>query len=94
MSFAPGLLERKQEAVRVVRCSESDTGSVQVQVVDLTARILFLAEHVSRNKKDFTAKRRLEILVGKRRRFLSYLRKTAKDVFASVSKAILWSDKR
>ena len=93
MSLSEKLLERKQEALKTVRKSEQDTGSTQVQIVNLTQRILSLAEHVNINKKDYTAKRRLEILVSKRRRFLQYLKNTAKGIFTTVSQAILWSGK-
>lgn len=91
MSLSINLLERKKEATKLVCYSDVDSGSIQVQVVGLTERILSIAEHVKINKKDFGAKRRLEMLVCKRRRFLQYLKKTSKEMFEKVSQAIIWS---
>lgn len=53
---------------------ELDTGSVQVQIVDISAQIDNLAKHLDSNKKDFSSKRGLIILVNKRRKFLEYIK--------------------
>ena len=55
--------------------SEKDTGSVEVQVALLTNRIQYLTEHLKEHKKDFHSRRGLLKLVGKRRRFLDYIKK-------------------
>lgn len=55
--------------------SETDTGSVLVQVAQLTERITRLTEHMKENKKDASCKRGLIMLVGQRRRFMKYYRK-------------------
>ncbi len=55
------------------RLHESDTGSTEVQVAILTARIRQLTRHLSENRHDFHTKRRLLQLVGHRRRLLAYL---------------------
>jgi len=60
------------------RLHESDTGSTEVQVALLTARINHLTEHLKVHKKDHHSRRGLLMLVGQRRRMLDYLR--ANDV--------------
>ena len=52
-----------------------DTGSVEVQIALLTKRIQELNEHLSGHKKDKHSRRGLLLMVGKRRKFLAYLRK-------------------
>ena len=52
----------------------TDTGSPEVQIALLTDRINHLTEHLKAHKKDHHSRRGLLMLVGKRRRFLDYLR--------------------
>jgi len=54
---------------------ENDTGSPEVQVALLTARINHLTEHLREHKKDFHSRRGLLKLVGQRRGLLDYIRK-------------------
>ncbi len=56
--------------------SANDTGSAQVQIAMLTKRISDLTEHLKENRKDFACQRGLQIMVGRRRRFLNYFKKT------------------
>ena len=56
------------------RTHETDTGSPEVQIALLTERIAHLTEHLKVHKKDHHSRRGLLMLVGKRRRFLDYLR--------------------
>ncbi len=56
------------------RLHETDTGSTEVQVALLTARINHLTEHLKVHKKDHHTRRGLLMLVGRRRRLLDYLR--------------------
>jgi small subunit ribosomal protein S15 len=60
------------------RLHETDTGSPEVQVALLTARIEYLTEHFKLHKSDHHSRRGLLKLVGQRRRLLDYLKK--KDV--------------
>ncbi|MDD4178830.1 MAG: 30S ribosomal protein S15 [Candidatus Margulisbacteria bacterium] len=53
-----------------------DTGSSEVQVALITARIAQLVEHLKKNKKDNHCRRGLLILVGQRKRHLAYLKRT------------------
>ena len=55
---------------------EGDTGSVEVQVAVLTAQINRLTEHLKEHKKDYHSTRGLMMMVGRRRKFLAYLRDT------------------
>jgi small subunit ribosomal protein S15 len=57
---------------------EGDTGSPEVQVALLTARINELTEHLREHRKDHHSRRGLLMLVGQRRRLLQYLAK--KDI--------------
>ncbi len=68
----------KSTVVKEFAKSESDTGSTEVQVAILTARIQHLTEHLARHPKDYHSRRGLLMMVGKRRRLLDYLRR--KDI--------------
>lgn len=67
---------RKQEVIASNARLEGDTGSPEVQIAIMQARILQITDHLRRNKKDFHSRRGLMILVGKRRRLEGYLRAT------------------
>ncbi len=70
--------ERKQEIIAEYGRSEGDTGSPEVQIAILTARINDLVDHFNRNPKDNHSRRGLLKMVGQRRGLLSYLKK--KDI--------------
>ena len=65
--------ERKTELVGEFKQSEKDTGSPEVQVAILTARIVTLTEHFKEHKKDNHSRRGLLKMVSRRRRLLDYL---------------------
>ena len=65
--------ERKQEILSTYAKHEGDTGSTEVQVALLTERINELTEHLRTHKKDEHSRRGLLIMVGKRKRLLTYL---------------------
>lgn len=65
--------ERKQELIKEYAQTKDDTGSVEVQVAVLTERITNLTEHLRENKHDYSSRRGLLMLVGRRRRLLNYL---------------------
>ncbi len=66
----------KDEVIREYRLHETDTGSPEVQVATLTARINRLTAHLREHKQDHSTRRGLLKLVGQRRRQLGYLNKT------------------
>jgi len=65
--------DKKQALIKEAARSKTDTGSPEVQVTILTARIKEITEHLRSEKKDFMARRGLLQMVGKRRRLLKYL---------------------
>jgi small subunit ribosomal protein S15 len=65
--------ERKNEVIGKFASHEGDTGSPEVQVALLTARINDLTEHLRSHRKDHHSRRGLLMLVGQRRRLLAYL---------------------
>ena len=67
--------DKKQSIIEEYKTHEADTGSTQVQVAVLTARIRELTEHMRAHKKDFHSRRGLLIMVGKRRKLLQYLKR-------------------
>ena len=71
-------METKQNIIASARVHDTDTGSPEVQVALLTARINHLTEHLKANKNDHHSRRGLLKMVGKRRKMLDYLAK--KDV--------------
>ena len=68
--------ERKGEILGEYRRSTKDTGSPEVQVALLTARINELGEHFSAHKRDHASRRGLLKLVTQRRKLLDYLKET------------------
>ncbi|HET6453300.1 MAG TPA: 30S ribosomal protein S15 [Armatimonadota bacterium] len=68
----------KTSIIDEYRTHDGDTGSAEVQVALLTARINQLTEHLKQHKKDHHSRRGLLMMVGQRRRLLNYLSK--KDI--------------
>ena len=66
--------ERKAELIKEFGKDANDSGSAEAQVAILTERIRELTEHVKVHKKDHHTRRGLLMLVGKRRRLLSYIK--------------------
>ncbi len=65
---------QKQKVIKEFAKKENDTGSPAVQCAILTSRIKSLTEHFKINKKDFHSRRGLLMMIGKRKRLLSYLK--------------------
>ena len=66
--------EQKNQIITEYAIHEGDTGSPEVQVALLTARIKYLTEHFQTHKKDHHSRRGLLKLVGQRRRLLRYVK--------------------
>jgi small subunit ribosomal protein S15 len=64
----------KPEIIGEHRLHDTDTGSPEVQIAILTARINHLNQHLQAHKKDHHSRRGLLKLVGRRRRLLDYVR--------------------
>ena len=70
--------EKKTAIIKEYARTEGDTGSPEVQVAVLTARIQELTEHLKSNPKDHHSRRGMYKMIGKRRNLLNYLKK--KDI--------------
>ncbi len=81
MSLDP---EKKAEIIKEFRINDKDTGSVEVQVALLTARIRHLTEHLKKHPKDYHSRRGLMKMVGRRRKFLKYLRRKKPSVYKEL----------
>ncbi len=68
------LKKSKKEVVSDFARAKNDTGSVEVQCAVITKQIDNLTEHLKIHKKDFSSRRGLLILVGKRRNLLDYIK--------------------
>lgn len=68
--------EIKQELIKKFQRHPEDTGSPEVQIALLTARIKQLEEHLKVHRKDFHSRRGLMKIIGKRRALLNYLKRT------------------
>ena len=76
--------EAKGELITKYATHEGDTGSPEVQVALLTARINELTEHLREHKKDHHSRRGLLMLVGQRRRLLNYLSRRNVDRYRQL----------
>jgi small subunit ribosomal protein S15 len=80
--------EDKQEIFRKHGRAETDTGSAPVQIAMLTRRINELTEHLRAHPKDHYSRRGLLKLVGRRRRFLTYLQKRDIEGYRALIKEL------
>ena len=76
--------DKKREIVAEYGHGDADTGSTEVQVALLTARINELTEHLREHRKDHHSRRGLLMLVGKRRRLLNYLQRSDVDRYRAL----------
>ena len=76
--------EQKNELIRTYGKNEHDSGSTEVQIALLTARIIYLTEHFKQQPKDFHSRRGLLRLVGRRRNFLNYLKAEHVDRYQEI----------
>ncbi|HAN72634.1 MAG TPA: 30S ribosomal protein S15 [Actinobacteria bacterium] len=74
----------KQQIISEYGTKPGDTGSPEVQIALLTRRISDLTEHLKEHKHDHHSRRGLLILVGQRRRLLSYLTKTDIERYRAI----------
>lgn len=80
----PLLQARKQELISDYQVHETDTGSVDVQIAMLTARINKLSAHLQANKKDYSSRRGLLKMIGRRKRLMGYLLKQDPERYRSL----------
>ncbi len=78
----------KQAIIKEYARFEGDTGSVEVQVAVLTHQINRLTEHLKVHKKDFHSNRGLLKMVGKRKNFMNYLKRTDVNRYRELVKRL------
>jgi small subunit ribosomal protein S15 len=79
---------KKQEIVSKFGKNETDTGSSEVQIALLSARITELTEHLKTFKKDHASRLGLLKLVGQRRRLMRYLKRTNRESYLKTIEAL------
>ena len=77
-------LEKKKTVIESNRTHAKDTGSPEVQIALLTERIGELSEHLKNHKKDFSSRRGLLKMVGKRNSLLKYLTHTDRERYQKI----------
>ena len=80
--------ERVAELVKKFGKTENDTGSARVQVAIITEQITLLTEHLKKNKHDYSSQRGLQVLVGKRRSLLTYIKNNDAEEYAQLIKEL------
>ena len=76
--------DRKTQIIGEYRRATADTGSPEVLIALLTARITELTEHLRTHKKDHASRRGLLMMVSKRKGLLTYLRNKDRNRYVSV----------
>lgn len=67
---------------------DTDTGSAEVQIALLSRQIKALADHLKKHPKDFHSRRGLLMMVGKRRKFLQYLKRENEKQYLKLVKKL------
>ena len=80
--------EDKTAVIEANRTHATDTGSPEVQVAILTARIKELTEHLKVHKKDHHSRRGLLRMVSRRRKLLDYLKRTDLNAYRALIEAL------
>jgi small subunit ribosomal protein S15 len=87
-SMSRAVIADKQQIIEEYATDEHDTGSPEVQVALLTARINHLTEHLKTHKKDHHSRRGLLQMVGRRRRLLGYLQQSDVERYRTLIKRL------
>ena len=80
--------EKRKALIEDYRIHEKDTGSPEVQIALLSARIEYLTEHFKSHQKDHHSRRGLLKLVGQRRRLLNYIKDNDVERYRSIIKRL------
>jgi len=80
--------ERKRQIIDEFRVHGHDTGSPEVQVALLTERIQNLTEHLKTHRRDFTSRRGLLMMVGRRSTLLKYLARVDRGRYLRIIKRL------
>lgn len=76
--------QEKKELIDQFKRSEKDSGSPEVQIAILTKKINALTEHMRANKKDYSTRRGLLMMVSRRRRLLDYLKEVNPQGYVNI----------
>ena len=74
----------KATNIKEYQLDDKDTGSCEVQIAILSARIAHLTSHLATNKKDFHSRRGLIAMTSRRRKLLDYLKRTSLDRYNAL----------
>ena len=80
--------QKKQSLIKQYQVHEKDSGSAEVQIALLTKQIEALARHLKKHPKDHHSRRGLLLMVGKRRRFLNYLKRRNQKKYQALVKKL------
>jgi small subunit ribosomal protein S15 len=80
--------EKRKALIEDYRIHEKDTGSPEVQIALLSARIEYLTEHFKSHQKDHHSRRGLLKLVGQRRRLLNYIKDNDVERYRNIIKRL------
>lgn len=80
--------EKKEEIFAKHGSGKTDTGSAEGQIALFTHRIAHLTGHLKKNKKDYTTQRAVQLLVGKRRSLLDYLKHKDIERYRAIVKEL------
>jgi len=80
--------KKKQEIFKKHGKSEKNTGSPEGQIALFTHRIQHLTEHLKNNRKDYGTQRALQLMVGKRRSLLDYLKEKEISRYRAIIKEL------
>lgn len=78
------IMYNKSEIISNYKLSDKDTGSSEVQIALLSARIAHLTEHLRTHKKDFHSRHGLIALTNRRRKLLNYLKKNKLEAYEAI----------
>lgn len=82
------LTKSKKELIAEFATTKADTGSAEVQCAIITKQVVNLTEHLKIHKKDFSSRRGLLILVGRRRRLLNHLKSESNERYETLIKKL------
>ncbi len=88
---SPYIMSEQVDKTNIIeenRTHEKDTGSSEVQIALLSARIAHLTEHLKTHRKDFHSRRGLLMMAAKRRKLLDYLKRTELNRYQSIVKKL------
>jgi small subunit ribosomal protein S15 len=78
----------KAEIVKTYRRTKTDTGSSEVQIALISARILYLTAHLKTNKRDFHTRYGLTNLVSQRRKLMAYYKRKNPKMYRELLKQL------